>query len=65
MYASVHKFTPMVARGEAEFFFVANNPTPALLRHLRDRGYPHVVNKNQRYTEEQLFALGYDNPGVH
>jgi len=62
VYASVHTFTPMVARGEAEFFFVANDPTLALLRHLRDRGYPHVVNVNQRYTEEELFALGYGTP---
>ena len=62
VHASVHKFTPMIARGEAEFFFVANDPTRALLDHLRDRNYPHLVNLNERYTNEELFALGYGTP---
>jgi len=62
VHASVHKFTPMIARGEAEFFFVANDPTQALLDHLRNRGFPHVVNVNERLTNEELFALGYGKP---
>lgn len=62
VHDSVHKFTPMIARGEAEFFFVANDPTVALLDHLRLRGYQHVVNVNQRYTDDELFALGYGTP---
>ena len=37
VHDSVHKFTPMIDRGEAEFFFVANDPTPGLLAHLRGR----------------------------
>jgi len=62
VYQSVHKFTPMIDRGEAEFFFVANDPTQALLAHLEDRAYPHIVNWNERYTDEELFALGYALP---
>lgn len=62
VYDSVHRFTPMIGREEAEFFFVANDPTPGLLAHLRERGYRHVVNVNRRYSEEELFSLGYGAP---
>lgn len=62
VHRSVMKFTPMIARGEAEFFFVANDPTRELLDHLRIRRYQHVVNINQRYSNEELFALGYAAP---
>ncbi len=62
VYDSAHKFTPMIARGEAEFFFVANDPTSAIIAHLTERDYPHVVNINKRYSDESLFALGYGTP---
>lgn len=62
VYESVHKFTPMIARGEAEFFFVANDPTAGLVRHLEERGYPHIININRRYTDEELYAHGYGKP---
>jgi len=62
VYDSVHRFTPMIGRGEAEFFFVANDPHPALLAHLRRRGYQHIVNSNRRYSAEELFELGYAGP---
>lgn len=62
VHDSVHRFTPMIGRGEAEFFFVANDPTPGLLAHLRERGYRHIVNVNRRYTEEELFSMGYGAP---
>ena len=62
VHESVHRFTPMIARGEAEFFFVANDPTQGLLEHLRERGYPHVLNVNRRYADDELFALGYGAP---
>lgn len=62
VYESVHKFTPLIARGEAEFFFVANDPTPGLLRHLQDKGYSHITNVNKRYSEEELFAQGFGVP---
>jgi hypothetical protein len=59
---SVRKFTPMLERGDAEFFFVANDPHPGLLRHLRGKGYPYVVNVNRRYSDQELFELGYAGP---
>ena len=62
VHHSVHKFTPRISRGEAEFFFVANDPTPGLVAHLVERGYPHEVNINKRYSDEELFALGYGAP---
>ncbi len=62
VYGSVQKFTPMIGRGEAEFLFVANDPTPTLLEHLVERGYPHIVNLNRRQSDEELFHLGYAAP---
>jgi hypothetical protein len=62
VYGSVQKYTPMIARGEAEFFFVANDPTPSLLAHLKDRNYPHMVNINRLYSDEELLAHGYGAP---
>lgn len=62
VYESVQKFTPMLHRGEAEFLFVANDPTAGLVRHLEERRYPHIVNINRRYSDEELFAQGYGTP---
>jgi len=62
VHESVQQFTPMIARGQAEFFFVANDPTPGLLAHLRERGYQHIVNVNRMYSDEELFAQGYGAP---
>lgn len=62
VWQSLHEFTPMLASGEARFFFVANDPEPELLRHLQLKGYPHVVQINPRYTEAELFAQGYGWP---
>jgi hypothetical protein len=62
VHDSALRFTPMIDRGEAEFFFVANDPDPALLDHLRRRGYHHMVNFNRKYSEGELFSLGYAAP---
>jgi hypothetical protein len=62
LYASLEEFTPMIKRGEADFFFLANDPTEALLSHLVAKGYPHLVNHNPKRTEEELFKLGYGAP---
>lgn len=62
VHDSVLKFTPLIARGDAEFFFVANDPAPGLLAHLDRRGYPHTTNHNRAYSDDELFALGYGTP---
>jgi len=62
VHGSIHEFTPLVTKGEAEFFFVANDPTEDLLAHLRQRGYKHYVNYNPKRTDEELFKMGYGAP---
>lgn len=62
LYDSVYEFTPLVRSGEAEFFFIANDPTEKLIKFLEQKGYPHYVNHNPRRTEEELFRLGYGAP---
>ena len=62
IYESVHRFTPMLATGEAEFFFVANDPTDNLLRHLEEKKYPFFLNRNEKKSDEELFLLGYGAP---
>lgn len=62
VYELVHEFTPHLRRNEAEFFFVANDPTEDVLAHLKKKGYKHYVNRNPKKTEEELFAMGYGRP---
>jgi glycosyltransferase involved in cell wall biosynthesis len=62
VHDSIHEFTPQLKRGEAEFFFVANDPTEELLAHLQQKGYKHYVNRNPMQTEEELFKMGYGAP---
>ena len=60
VWNSAQTFTPELKNGKARFFFVANDPTPDLLDHLK--GYPHVVQRNECLSNEQLSELGYDPP---
>jgi glycosyltransferase involved in cell wall biosynthesis len=62
VYDSIYEFTPQLKRGEAEFFFVANDPTEELLEHLQYKGYKHYLNRNPKQTEEELFRMGYGAP---
>jgi len=57
---SIHDHTPMLHTGEARFFFVANDATPEIKTFLKD--YPHTVNDNTHYTDEELFISGYAKP---
>jgi glycosyltransferase involved in cell wall biosynthesis len=52
----------MVTRGEAEFFFVANDPTDEVINHLKIKGYPFHTNFNPKKNDEELFSLGYATP---
>jgi uncharacterized protein YrzB (UPF0473 family) len=56
------KYTPMIQSGQAEFFFVANDPTDAVVSHLVERNYPFILNINKTFTEEELFSKGYGIP---
>lgn len=62
VYEQVHKHTPELATGEAEFYFVANDATPEVLDHLRRKGYPFYEQTNQKHTDDELFAMGYGKP---
>lgn len=62
VWDSAHEFTPELHDGRARFFFVANDPTDALLAHLQARRYPHVVQRNEHLSDERLRELGFDPP---
>ena len=62
VYNSVHKFTPQIKRGEAEFFFIANNPTEAVVNHLDKKGYKYYLNICPKFKDEELFKMGYGKP---
>jgi glycosyltransferase involved in cell wall biosynthesis len=62
VYESLYESTPYLQRNEAEFYFVANDPTDDLLAHLEQKGYRHYVNYNGVLTAEQLFKMGYGEP---
>ena len=61
-YDNIMAYTPEIESGEAEFFFVANDATTEVLELLKKRGYPHYVNNNPHYTNEELFARGFSFP---
>jgi hypothetical protein len=56
------KYTPKIKSGDAEFFFVANDPTDAVVSHLVEKNYPFILNVNKKLTEEELFSKGYGLP---
>jgi len=62
IHESIHEFTPMIRSGEAEFFFVANDPTEKLLLHLKNKNYNFIEQNNEILSEEELFKLGYAWP---
>jgi hypothetical protein len=62
IYESVQRFTPMLETGEAEFLFIANDPTEELLIHLEKKKYPFFLNRNEKKTNEELFQMGYGTP---
>lgn len=62
VYENLHKYTPMLSTGEAELLFVANDATPEVLKFLKDNNYPHIINNNKVYTDEELLERGYHPP---
>jgi GT2 family glycosyltransferase len=62
VFNSIMKYTPMIQSGEAEFFFVANDPTDVVVSHLVEKDYPFIININKKFSEEELFLKGYGIP---
>ena len=62
IYNSINEFTPLIAAGQAEFYFIANDATEKLINHLNNKKYRYIVNNNPRKTKEELFNMGYAYP---
>lgn len=62
VWDSLHENTPHLHDGRARFFFVANDPTDNLIRHLRNKRYPFVLQKNKIIPMERLRKIGYHDP---
>lgn len=62
LWDMLRRTTPELQTGEAEFFFVANDATAEVLRHLRAHGIPYVIQRNPRLTESELHDLGFGRP---
>lgn len=62
VYNSLVEFTPLLKNGNAEFFFVANDPTNGIIEHLNKREYPYIINNNIKYSDQELFEAGYAKP---
>jgi len=62
IWNSVAEHTPKLARGDAEFFFVANDATEAVVQHLQVRGYPFYRHDNAPVSDAELFRRGYGAP---
>lgn len=61
-YESLIKYTPLLKNGKVEFFFVANDPTKELVRHLKKKKYPFIINNNEIISDNELFNKGYSKP---
>ena len=62
VYESLMKNTPLLKNSGVEFYFVANDATPEVKKHLIDKGYRHFVQENTRFTDEQMKARGLAYP---
>lgn len=62
LYESVIKYTPKLASGQAEFFFIANDPTEEVVEFLKSKNIPYYINMNEHLSDEQLFSLGIGAP---
>jgi hypothetical protein len=62
VYNSLMKHTPELNNGEAEFYFIANDATDDVIRFLENKKYKYFINNNQKYSENELFKMGYAYP---
>jgi len=62
LYESVLKYTPKLATGQAEFLFVANDPTEEVVEYLKLKSIPYYINTNSHLTEDELFQEGFGAP---
>lgn len=62
VYEQVHKYTPSIKTGKTNFFFVANDASEEVINHLKSKNYPFFIQNNEKYSEQELFNMGYGWP---
>ena len=62
VFDNLQKYTPELETGEAEFYFVANDPTYEVATFFERNSYPFYINNNPHLTEAELFNLGFAFP---
>lgn len=62
VYEQIHKYTPLLKNGEAEFYFVANDASEEVINHLINKKYPFIKHDNVYLSEEELFKRGIGWP---
>ena len=62
LYDNIRRHTPELGTWDAEFFFVANDATPEVLAFLKEKKYPHYININPVYSDEDRFDKGFGFP---
>lgn len=62
VYESIMKYTPLVKKGIAEFFFIANDATPNVIQHLNKKGYKFYEVNNPILSDKDLFKKGIGKP---
>lgn len=62
VYSQIHKHTPSIKEGTTEFFFVANDASDEVIKHLVAKNYPFYEQRNTVHTPDQLFKMGFGKP---
>jgi len=62
VYNNLIKHTPEISSGEAEFYFIANDASEEVLLYLKKNNLPFYINNNYRFSEGELFKMGFAFP---
>ncbi len=62
LYDSLLRHTPALHNGQAQFYYVANDPTPEVLAVLQARKIPYFLQENPVLRDDELWDAGYDPP---
>jgi hypothetical protein len=62
VYKNIYKYTPELNNKDSEFLFVANDATEEVICHLKNNNYNFLINNNKKYSEQELFKMGFAYP---
>lgn len=63
IWESIHKNTPEIEAGKAEFIIMLNNPSKEVWDHVIKKGYKYELHiSSNDITEEELITMGYGGP---